>query len=83
MTYTVKRERIEKRLREEAERREAERIAEEQRGAECRRVLRRLIAVGLIAVAVVFGGLLTELPLTASFAIVFVYLCAQLALWMK
>ena len=83
MTYTVKRERIEKRLREEAERVEAERIAEERRGAECRRILRRLIAVGLIAVAAAFGGLLAELPLIVSFLIVFVYLCAQLVLWMK
>ena len=80
MTYTVKRERIEKAVREEALRRAEE---ERERAEGCMRILRRMIAALMVIFAVIFGELITAMSAVAVFCVVFVYLATVGYLWLK
>lgn len=78
MTYTVKREKVEAAVRAEAEKRAQEREEARVKGV---RLFKRLIGLLLIAFAAVFGQALALVPTVIAFSMVFVYISAQVGLW--
>ena len=78
MTYTVKREKVEAKMRVEAEKAEQQRMEAEVKGA---KLFKRLLGALLIVLAGVFGQALALVPAFLAFLIVFVYISAQVYLW--
>jgi len=78
MTYTVKRERLEAKIKADEAQREKEERKARERGA---RLFKRIIGAMLTVLAAVFGQGLALVPTAVAFAIVFVYISAQVGLW--